>query len=269
MKRQQKMTRIGLSIDFDFFVRELKEWEWGHSEESPIYSNGVWAARYVGQNLYEECSLDHADFRPEDLLWQLHHRGVQFPEGGVDVGVADSHRFGFEWFEKREDFDEIVHLDAHHDAFEYYPDSPSHDLNCGNWLTALGCVTRNAKKPVTAVYPSWKDPKIDGPPNHPRLKIVKWPKFRLKKPGVITSVLLVRSGAWVPPHLDKEFMRLYALLSVENRIKDLEPIYARDFPSEETVRENVTKFDKLKSKIMAENIKNLKKSKSLSGRKKK
>src|SRR4051812_39722521 len=64
-----KKLKVLLSIDFDFFVRELPEFDWGHSE-TMFFLDAIWPIRYATSVFDVEREVDpdvHADFKPEDL----------------------------------------------------------------------------------------------------------------------------------------------------------------------------------------------------------
>jgi hypothetical protein len=196
------MKRIAISVDFDFFVREKSEWEFGHSESNLIYNFSAWQARYLHLELEKECDISkHADFDPLNLMIELENKNLIFAPD-FPLGIADSHLFAHDWFKKFE-VDQIIHLDAHSDCYPLDP--KKHVLDCGNWLTDFSTKT-------TWVFPQWKNPEDDHAPARV-IEIKSWKEFEMKESGVVVCAFLCRSAAWVPPHLDIKFGELVALLA--------------------------------------------------------
>lgn len=223
------MDVIDLSIDFDFFVREDPMWDFGHSEHLPHQM--VWPIRYRTTNLYKETDIEtFADFQPGQTLNALRDKKLRLTptEEGEEnrgqkvaskrqIGVADSHRHALNFFERFQPPDRLVSLDAHHDLFnEEKPD-------CSNWLTHL--MDRWNDTATTVVYPGWKDMDLDGEPirNAQRMRWENW----VPRESRIRHIFLGRSAAWVPPHHDKQFLKLVAHLSGWGQLQELEPLVDR------------------------------------------
>ena len=205
------MKRIALSLDFDFFVRELMMWDWQHSELDPLRSTFAWVGRYAGMDLYKECDPKRwADFDPRDLWAVLAERGVTL-RPGTTCWIADSHGKAYPVL-NRPGFDELVNIDAHHDCWEPNPmagDEPT----CENWL---GCTA--ISRPAIQVYPTWKTKEMGrhgsgAAPVRPGAGLFEttWNEWRTgpkNEPLEVVAMFLARSGAWVPPHLDTMFLQL-------------------------------------------------------------
>lgn len=206
------MLKIGISIDFDFFVREDDEWGFGHNEKD---RTGIWTSRYLHVDLHRECDpKKYADFKPEDLLEKFKEKGILIPND-VPLGIADSHLRALKWFEN-DNLDLIINFDAHHDCWVIPMGGP----DCGSWLTAL---------PFDAicVYPKWKDISIDPDPAKKNVKLLHWENFEMNEPNIVTKIFLCRSGAWVPPHLDDLFGDLIHNLSINTLPRYLESLEIR------------------------------------------
>ena len=201
--------RIGLSIDFDFFSFENPEWDLGHSESGAMANNPIlWTARYLHIDLQKECDIGvKADFPPTDVINRLDERGIRIPKN-TNLAVADSHKFAYEYFSPmRDSLDLIVNLDAHHDSWPVPKDFTEKDVDCGNWITALGI-------PNIWIHPSWKDPLTLPEPVSVKNQY-SWKDFNFTDDNIVMAVFLCRSSAWVPPHLDEEFGEMLHELSQE------------------------------------------------------
>lgn len=217
------MPVFDLSIDMDFFCREDPAWDWGHNETDSIFTSWIWPLRYGDRLLHDECDPRvHCDFTPDLLTWKLYKRGIDFAEHASkrQVGYAASHKHAFDFFTRFDPPDMLVNLDAHHDCWPY----KSGDPHCGNWIPAL----QQAWGPKTQIlqqYPKWKDPDLDGPVhtlhedvpeqykpskkgNYNPVAPGKWADNKWPKNMQLRHVFLCLSPVWVPPHFDRDFIRL-------------------------------------------------------------
>lgn len=201
--------RIGLSIDFDFWARELPEWDLGHSENSVIMNSPiVWISRYLHIDLQKECDIGtYADFEPNDVINRLDEKGIRIIKN-TTLGIADSHKFAYNYFNRMKDnLDLIINLDAHHDSWSIPDKWVAQDVDCGNWVTALGIENM-------WVYPTWKDPQTMPEPISVKHRYA-WKDFNFTDNNIVMAIFLCRSSAWVPPHLDNDFGDLVETLSNE------------------------------------------------------
>lgn len=200
------MTTAIVSVDFDFFVRELPEWDWGHSEN---YSEGVqdtiWLARYAERDVkYHTDPRLFADFLPKSLPMALMSKGFVAPKGMLITG-CDSHLRILSIIKEHLPADLkpdlLLNLDAHHDLFSEVTGEP----NCGNWWTQLYDQWPETRH--VHIVPKWQDT-LDwyGKPVRP-VEQMRWNDFKIDIKAQVEVVLLFicRSGAWVPPHLDHAF----------------------------------------------------------------
>lgn len=220
---------VDISIDFDYFVRELPKWDLGHREEQ-VFIGPAWAARYGSIDLHRETNpLVHADAAPHKFDEELNKHGLRFYHTR-NVGIAESHKEASPFLlahSKRVPADMLINFDAHHDCYADYkrPHNPKeHDLSCENWLQLY-----MDARPTTRVV--WVKPKWNTPLNSEgQINRTKLGRSRPSKEGrridevtllrdlnvqfgTVRNVFLCRSGAWVPPHLDPMFMLLVRLFS--------------------------------------------------------
>lgn len=208
---------IDLSIDFDFFSREDPMWDLGHNDENMMFqTNTIWNTRYERYDLHAETDQKtYVGFTSRELFGKMLSLGFDFKRFHVsrNSGIADSHKLAFDFFRNSRVAppDVLLNIDAHHDAFE------GEGLNCGTWIPRLLEYWYTNKTPrVWQVYPKWKDVDIDGPPHMTFDFINRWAAFeefigvlREKNETLqIRRIFLCRSGAWVPPHFENEFVDL-------------------------------------------------------------
>lgn len=236
------MDVVDLSIDFDFFVREDPLWDFGHHES--MLHQVLWPVRYRTTKLYEETELEtFADFMPGQTLMALTNRNLHLKAPGTGradqnrrIGVADSHRHALEFLDRFPPADRLISLDAHHDLFN------DNELDCSNWLAHL--MDRWQDTETTVVYPGWKEMELDGPPVR-SIQQTRWENWN-PPGGRIRHIFLCRSGAWVPPHHDKQFLELVKLLAPWGQIEELEPLLDRQdiTPSRQEAQKAYQKFQK-------------------------
>jgi len=230
-----------LSVDYDFFVRSLIEWDWSH-KESPFFRSGfIWQTRIApflmqGLDLREEMSpAKHARPLPSSFWSVLEQLGYNFGEPPVFV-VADSHsgagpifnQMADEWF--GEPADVLINFDAHHDL-GYCEWSRINQLieeetcTCDMWLGALMTWWPSLESRI--VFPDWMKAEwtIKEQMDSIRKDLPKelWSRVEMGyftaddgtvsdvviKPGEkldVQAVFVCRSGAWVPPWLDEDFI---------------------------------------------------------------
>lgn len=236
---------IDLSIDFDFFIREDVNWDFGHQDNPLFASSLVWNSRYNYIDLHRETSqLKYADFPARQLIEELSELfGRLRPR---HFGWADSHAYAFEFFtsldvegKQQPPPGMLINIDAHHDGWPQRMDDPKPQAE--NWALHLqkewGAATQ-----FMQCYPKWKDALLDGPSAVQNVITVEsWKEFvfrtnpKLKHDRhYIRNVFICSSQSWVPPHHDLDFVNLvqrFAKRSVAAR--ELQRIPRRVSPSQE------------------------------------
>ena len=209
------MSKVWLSVDFDYFSRELMEWDWGHSEETP-YTDLLWYSR---SECLEGTSLEHANPHPEVFWSKLVELGFDFSECEV-FAVADSHKWAAKTFLELPKANHIINFDAHHDmGYQPWEDLKAMWLDkkkadCSNWLALLLNEVKRLR--ATVVYPQWKgEQEITNGSNY-------WEEGHLKErfdfmvyreeqvsylaeEGKVAGVFISKSSSWTPPWHDEAF----------------------------------------------------------------
>jgi hypothetical protein len=190
--KRSEVIKTLVSIDFDFFVPELPEWDFGH-RESLMFLKMLWASRV---SLINKMKTDGNEVG----FWE------QFKNVKFDYfkWVSDSHSHAYNLLNG---VSRVVMFDAHHDCWEADSlgiDKKDKNVYCDNWLRAWleGGKGRNA----LWVKPGWQDA-CDLPKDMAkRVKVVTYSKgLDLVLEGSV-ELHICRSGCWVPPWLDKAFL---------------------------------------------------------------
>jgi hypothetical protein len=230
-----------LSVDYDFFVRSLGIWDWSH-KESPFFRSGfIWQTRVApfimqGLDIREEMSpAKHARPLPSSFWSVLEQLGYDFTDTDFYV-VADSHSGAGPIFNQMADelfgepADVLVNFDAHHDLG--YCDwariqelADQETCTCDMWLCALMQWWEDFETRI--VFPDWmrEDSSIQEQVRHVRDLLPRelWRRVKMDffttdegtispvviEPGEeldVQAVFVCRSGAWVPPWLDQDFV---------------------------------------------------------------
>lgn len=229
-----------LSVDFDFFVRSLGAWDWAH-RESPFFRGGfIWQTRvapFVMQGLDLRVEMDparHAEPKPYQFWDVLKHLGYDFTDTDYYI-VADSHSGAGPIFDQMADelggepADVLVNFDAHHDLG--YCDwariqglLEAGQCTCDMWLCFL--MQRWPDLESRIIFPDWmrEESSIQRQQKQIRDLLPRdlWSRVEMDfftrddeisplviEPGEkldVQGVFLSRSGAWVPPWLDGDFI---------------------------------------------------------------
>lgn len=204
-----------LVVDWDFWFPNLGEagtagdhavlWDWGHSEQLPILlSPVVWVSRAGG---FTASGLDIPDIKEPDSGWGSFWNRFTFADD-TEFTFADSNAYagtltpidGTEWFER------VLLFDAHHDSgyrINSMTEFENQDgFSCEDWMLVH---QQNGTTDLEIRYPQW----------HPDGPMATLPEGVVTRQvvddgaqvaGVFDSVFVCRSGTWVPPWCDQEFL---------------------------------------------------------------
>jgi hypothetical protein len=230
-----------LSVDFDYFVRSLGIWDWSH-KESPFFRSGfIWQTRAApfimqGLDIREEMSpAKYAKPLPSTFWNVLEQLGYDFGDTKFFI-VSDSHSGAGPIFNQMADevlgepAEVLVNFDAHHDLgycewarIQELADEKT--CTCDMWLCALMQWWKDFEARI--VFPDWmrEDSSIKAQVKHIRELLPRelWRRVRMDfftqddgtispvviEPGEeldVQCVFVCRSGAWVPPWLDQDFI---------------------------------------------------------------
>lgn len=254
---------IDLSVDFDFFVREDVNWDFGHQDNALFASSIIWRSRYATIDLYRETSpLRYADFPATQLVDELDELfGTIRP---LHFGWADSHAHAFKFFTSTDAYGKeqappgmLINIDAHHDGWTQRMATVDEPL-AENWALHLqkdwGPLTQ-----FVQCYPKWKDPQLDGANGIGGVRVAdNWheltmyvERLRLRsKRYYVRNVFLCASQSWVPPHHDGDFIKLLTRIAKRSTAaQQLEGIRKREAPSRQEADELLAESAKLMKQL--------------------
>jgi hypothetical protein len=264
-------SNIWLSIDWDYFTREMPEWDFGHAE-SPDFNGLLWDMRVrqfhqMGQSLMEETSLKYASPHPADFWKRLRRLGYKFDNVQAIV-LADSHQYAYQMFRRSAlegpalSDTRLVHFDAHHDLTynmaRFEGEAGRGEVSCENWLLMTHLAQPSLKSLI--VYPEWKgmsDWNVTFGQHYERYPALKKALDRYTKPcvwpsnlvteaaGEVELVYLCRSSAWTPPWHDEAFvsfaddlqkMTQVPLITPFVEVEKIDPLSPREFDHRRALR---------------------------------
>jgi hypothetical protein len=208
------MTNV-ISLDFDFWMEmpESENYDWS-MREVPFFLDHIWMIRAMdafarGVDLREQCNLPKDEPSPVEFSQLLIDHKLKVRKD--TVAISESHMVAYKWFSRLKDL-HIIHIDAHHD-FGYV--EGMRELNCDNWVKYL--VDKGKVKKITLIYPKWRLRQTNeweggGKESAEKLGVDVDVCYGLKESLPhnlkIRKMFICRSGAWVPPWMDKYFMNI-------------------------------------------------------------
>jgi hypothetical protein len=182
-----------VTIDWDFYVPEKPEWDWGH-QESLLFLDIVWRSRL---GLYEAVKTSGTEVG----FWKELGRKVDMSR--CKLNLSDSHCFVYLIANEA---DTIILFDAHHDCWHgdnLGVDKEDHNIYCHNWLREwlIGSQSRR----LIWVKPEWADERFVVPEDlEDRVEVLGYGD---RMPVDRADWLhICRSGCWTPPWLDEAFV---------------------------------------------------------------
>ena len=120
------------------------------------------------------------------------------------------------------------------------------ELNCGNWAYKLN---KEKQILIQQVYPKWKNKEDENKPLC-KVKFYKFKdlKFNFEK---VEAIFLAQSPAWVPPHFDKDFVKLVTEVefACSKGIDFNKPIIVRKLTSKTRAKNLLSQFKQTLGKI--------------------
>ena len=256
--------KVVISIDTDFFCRELPEWDFGHSEKSGLFATDIiWNTRYSYLPLHKEMNIKFADCTPKGLFERFKAVGLKIDKNTL-IAAGWSHSFAYEVF-RHFNFDWLYNFDAHHDCWD-----AGKEVDCANWVTKLGAYKRKQKPPSRLQYawmfPKWLDTSLFGELPDEGIYPVSLPSFEkldfLKNKEVV-AIYIAQSPAWVAPHCDIIFHELVKEAQIATGKKAVDSDYSfvsrrgmTEVEARQALIMHKREMAKLKIKAMGEKIRN-------------
>jgi hypothetical protein len=218
-----------LNIDFDYFVREMPNWDWQHAEFGGGLVDMLWWTRAQAflmrkQDVLQETGFHHVTPEPHNFIETLKSAGFTF-EPGLPIVASGSHVFAYfqivQWMREGMYFGKILSFDAHHDMGYHSEKELRHlfdigRIDCADWQYHL--LRRYRMLEGFQIYPGWKG---DRETRSGRCSWKTRPSLKqrfdtgvfsfdlLKQhAGHVSAIYLAKSEAWTPPwhdHVVAEF----------------------------------------------------------------
>lgn len=204
-----KSVRL-LVVDFDFFFptidmptgdpghdEQLYLYDWGH-REAPIFIDGLmWDVR-ASSFLRFDLPLPGLSGEQERFWGRFRF------SSGARLYYADSNAFAYHT-RVRQGVQDVLLFDAHHDS-GYRPDAVAELMQrkhpvCEDWMIAYGFQDAS----LQMRYPAWKPygPMIEPEPQVDVHRSIDDGAVLEGEP--FSRIFVCRSGAWVPPWVEREF----------------------------------------------------------------
>ncbi len=204
MSRKRNPLRV-LSIDFDYFQKISSAdilADYPDGVDLPTFlASTIWISHYANPRTKEVLLGVEAD---HEGLKQIREILSNSKKTKKDVMMVQSHKLIYDFIMDNYnggDYDsvEVVNVDMHHDMF-----NNGDEVDCGNWATHILQDIENCKvtwiaNPISVEAYGTK-PALEGNTFYD-LSVLKDKQFDL--------IFICRSDSWLPPHLDKEFEKLY------------------------------------------------------------
>lgn len=248
--------RALVSLDFDFFFRELGILDWGHSESDlfKALEDAIWGARVMGAvqagiNLIDLQRVEA--WRDVTSFWAiLQEKGFVFPiSPNPALGfVGETHaEVAMEMLCELEDEEYVLYsFDAHHDL-NYKCGETDQDMaadqafvGSDNWMFNLVLQVPQIRK-VVLVYPDWRlercpllgkgldegyDDLIAARSRYfaksgIQFDWMHWSDLKRQSPIDVARIGVCQSSAWVPPWFEADFARLVETMPPTERVFSL------------------------------------------------
>jgi hypothetical protein len=207
-----------LSVDWDYFLPCLDDYDWGHNEERGIFFELIWTFR-----AYERKMSDYGKEDPpraiqtvkvdQDELNAFIERVLirRLGRDALKLYVCESHAAIWDmmkWVHGQVSgaMFNVWNLDAHHDYHYGNKPAPGETPNCGNWAyqgKQAGLIHQ-----YHLIYPRWRgeSPEPGGADvgSYTDSLFYGFQEATLSKH--FTLVFLCRSGVWTPPWEDNHWM---------------------------------------------------------------
>jgi hypothetical protein len=186
------MNKVFISIDWDYFVPEKLEWDFGHQEKR-LFLDFIWKTRF---NVFHSMRTNGL----ETNFWKALKKHYVLTPPMVDV--SDSHVDAWDC-NGLHYADILILVDRHHDVYTKPKDS---NIDCGNWVWQW--LNGDRKRRVYWLAPP--DVISTDMPEEMKKRFVIFKGDPSDMPvlkSIVVGLHICRSGCWTPPWLDSAFKR--------------------------------------------------------------
>lgn len=233
------MDRTLLTIDWDFFVPENPQWDWGHPVQDAVVTHMLWQARCSAfacqsQNLQQLLTTNGL----EKEFWSAILPRVSMTAASTVLTVSEDHSVAFE-LAITANARHVLSFDAHCDLG--YNSALAPEIKIDNWLAHwLLADPRNTATIVlsdTSVELKHLDILHESTKARLGVAVLKRIKFRswtewlatTKTTWALSAIHVCRSPEWTPPWTDKALNNFLAMLGA-NGLAERPAILAWEHP---------------------------------------
>lgn len=196
------MKNILLSIDWDYFMPYIKNWNGSYIENKRSLIK-QWYKKYFESKMngFDIIKKLNVGCQLKDF-WNVISRHFKI-DHSIKLIISDSHKFSYD-IAKKNSCDEVYSFDSHSDLGYGGISSLKFEINCANWLGKL--LNDNIISKAHVIYSPYTGEK---PENFKRINSkfnVRYDKLDNIGNNINIKVIhICRSGAWTPPWLDSKF----------------------------------------------------------------
>lgn len=186
-----------LSVDWDTFIPENPDLDFGHAE-TLMFATFAWLTRGYA---YKKLKLTGE----ERTFWDRVEKKTKYKSTFPAVFVSDSHSMMHSLLNTFE-IDLVALVDAHHDAWPVACKDGDY-ASCADWLRIW--LEQNKKHRAHWVQPKWSLDLYETPTDlASQFKHTSLPKMEKLLPAYApVAIHICRSASWTPPWLDAAFIK--------------------------------------------------------------
>lgn len=210
------MSKILLSIDWDYFIPIKESWSGSYIENKRNIML-IWYKRYF------ESKRHGNDIEKSIRVGNELHRFIcnmrkyfKFRKN-IKMYVSDSHKFSYDIALKSK-CESVINIDAHSDLGYGGIKSLEFEVNCANWLGKL--LKNNIIKSANIIYsPYTMECKEEFSEINNKFN-VNYTQLEYISDMKIEAIHICRSGSWTPPWLDDFFNKFVHSFNIPYKIMD-------------------------------------------------
>lgn len=227
------MGQALLSIDWDFFIPTMREWNRSYIENKKNIKD-IWYKRYIQSKSY--------GVNLENLVNKIYPTLNQFKtiiknkfliNSKTKLFVSDSHKYSYN-IAKKFNYKNVFSFDAHSDLGYGGLKSLDFEINCANWLGML--LKENLIDEANIIYSKFSYEYANEFAQMNKIYRINYPKINNLQDAIqVDAIHICRSGCWTPPWLDYKFKELintfnkpYKIIDYKDRNWDIKNLTLAD-----------------------------------------
>lgn len=183
-----------LSVDFDFFFPDSKQFDWGMSENNRKLNEMLWHIRYWEKSILSEKYAKDSYTVDKKRMSRFFENSLSKTED-PSIFVFDSHADIANILQSLNEKPIIYNFDQHHDCGYSCDEEDDKKLNCGNWVKKC----KQYIEEYILIYPLWRLESKEEFFSHVPDVILYDTQFDMRNRLPMFDILFVcKSSAWVP-----------------------------------------------------------------------